>query len=85
MMAKKLYLYKSLEVCDPTDENAYHRDGGLVVITGGYPEDAVPRGTGNTVVMDGKEVSGLPAPDLVVEVSEYLDDLVIAFPNAGCC
>lgn len=84
-MAKKLYVYKSVDVCDPTNDETYHKGGGVLVITGGYPNDAVPRGTGNTVEMDGKEVTGLPAPDLVVEVSEYLDDIVIAFPDAGCC
>lgn len=84
-MAKKLYVYKSVDVCDPKNDETYHKEGGLLVITGGYPNDAVPRGTGNTVEMDGKEVTGLPAPDLVVEVSDYLDDLVIAFPDAGCC
>lgn len=86
-MAKKLYLYKSLEVCDPKDENAYHREGGLVVITGGSVHDAVPAGTGNEIgkTIGGESLAGLPAPDLVIEVSEYLDDVVIPFPDSGCC
>jgi hypothetical protein len=85
MVTKKLYVYKSLDVCDPTDESPYHRDGGLVVITGGRVGDAVPDGTGNGVEIDGETFSVLPVPDLVVEVSDYLDDIVIPFPNAGCC
>ena len=84
-MAKKLYLYRNIEVCNPRDEDSYHKDGGLVVITGGYAEDAVPRGTGNEIEMDGNQVFGLPAPDLVIDVSDYLDDIVIPFPNTGCC
>lgn len=85
-MAKKLYVYKSVDVCDPKNDETYHKQGGLLVITGGYPNDAVPRGTGNEFGrIEGEPQFGLPQPDLVVEVSEYLDDLVIAFPDSGCC
>lgn len=89
MMAKKLYLYKQLDVCDPLDKASYHREGGLVVITSGYPNDAVARGTGNHQTVgrgdETHEMTGLPEPDLVVEVVESVADAVIAFPDTGCC
>jgi len=81
---KNLYLYKSIDRCDP-NSGAYHEDGGLVVITSGYPNDAVSWGTGNRYTVDGVEKYGLPEADLVFVVAEDTDDAVIPFPNAGCC
>lgn len=87
-MSKKLYIYKELDVCDPGSD-AYHEEGGLLVITGGYPNDAVKRGTGNYFeVSKGGESHqrvGLPEADLVIDVSDDVEDVVIAFRDSGCC
>lgn len=85
-MAKKLYVYKELDVCDP-GSGAYHEEGGLLVITSGYPNDVVKRGTGNRVNRgtDVGEIIGLPEPDLVIPVGDGVEDVVIPFPDSGCC
>lgn len=86
-MTKKLYIYQSLDKCDP-GSGAWNPEGGLVVVTAGYPNDAVPRGTGNrfTVIRDGAEEVrwGLPEADLVIVVPDDTADVVIPFPDAGC-
>lgn len=87
-MSKKLYIYERLDVCDP-GSGAYHEEGGLVVVTSGYPNDAVKRGTGNRfeVTTGGTtEVKyGLPEPDKTYVVPDDTPDAVIAFPDSGCC
>lgn len=87
-MAKRAYFYVRLDECDPTS-SAYHREGGLVVVTNGYPNDAVPAGTGNryTVSERGEpcEKFGLPEATYVFDVGDDAPDLVLAFPDAGCC
>lgn len=85
---KKLYVYTDLDVCDP-ESGAYHRYGGLMVVTSGYPNDALPAGTGtpHSTIVDGERVTkyGLPEPDHVYVVPDDSPDLVLAFPDAGCC
>lgn len=87
-MTKKLYLYKSVDVCDP-GSGVWHEEGGLVVICTGYPNDSVRQGTGNEFKREenGRAVvkHGLPEPDLVITVPDDTEDAVIAFPNQGCC
>lgn len=83
-MGKKLYVYESLDRCDPAS-GAWHPEGGLIVVTAGYPNDAVPRGTGNSFRADGVENYGLPEADHVYDVPDETPDAVIVFPNAGCC
>ena len=86
---KKLYIYEGIDVCAP-GSGSYHEDGGLVVITSGDPNDAVPAGTGNvfnTQLPDGtfEKKVGLPEPDRVIVVPDDTEDAVIVFPDAGCC
>lgn len=87
-MSKKLYVYNYIDRCDPTS-NAYHKEGGLLVVTSGYPNDAVPLGTGNFFeITNGgvtEEKYGLPEPDHVFIVPDDSPDLVLPFPDAGCC
>ena len=87
-MSKKMYVYEYLDRCDP-NSGAYHEQGGLIVVTAGYPNDAVPLGTGNSykVAEHGGETTkyGLPEASRVIEVSDDTEDLVVAFPDSGCC
>lgn len=83
-MSKKLYIYEMVDCCEP-GSGAYHEQGGLVVITDGYPNDAVPRGTGNRFKVDGEEKFGLPEADFVVEVPDDTPEQVFVFPDSGCC
>lgn len=89
-MSKKLYIYKRVDRCAPSEgHGVYHEEGGLVVVTSGYPNDAVPSGVGDRYTVgrgdDVVEKFGLPEPDLVFTVPDDSPDVVVVFPDAGCC
>lgn len=83
-MPKKAYVYEYLDVCDP-HSRAYHSEGGLLVITSGYPNDAVPTGTGNRFKIGDETKYGLPEADHKITVPDDTPDLVVVFPDSGCC
>lgn len=85
-MTKKAYVYERVDDCG---SGAYHSEGGLLIVTDGYPEDAVSTSVGNrfTVVQGDREEEhfGLPTPTLVYPVADDEPDRVIVFPDSGCC
>jgi hypothetical protein len=81
---KKMYVYGRVERCNP-ESDAWHPEGGLLVITAGYPKDAVAIGTGNEFLVNGQPHWGLPEPTVVIPVPDGTKDTVVIFPDAGCC
>lgn len=82
---KKLYVYDRLDVCDP-GSGAWHAEGGLVVVTAGDPSDAVKPGTGDEVrTKFGEKRHSLPSATHVYVVPDDSPDVVIPFPDSGCC
>lgn len=85
-MAKKLYVYENAECAVST---GYHEGGGVIVITAGDPCEAW-RASGDYASVTGKygypdDKGELGEPDHVIPVPDDTDDLVVAFPDQGCC
>ena len=85
-MGKKLYIYESA-ACAVS--NAYHSGGGALVITSGDPDEAWRASAEHKSIISKygcpNDDGVLGEPDHVIPVPDSTADLVVAFPDAGCC
>ena len=89
-MSKRLYIYENI---GPITTN-WHSDGGLLIITAADPSEAwranlqriAAEHPSNQVYLDpARIIQDLPEPDRVIEVADTEADVVMEFPDAGCC
>lgn len=89
-MSKKLYIYEYVSKIT----TSWHDGGGLVIVTAGDPSDAwrdeneriAAEHPSNRIHLDPKYIiQELPEPDRVIEVPDDTPDMVMTFPDAGCC
>ena len=89
-MSKKLYIYEDVDKLT----TSYHHAGGLVIVTAGDPSDAwraqneriAAKHPSNQMYLDPKHIiQVLPEPDHVFTVGDDVHDLILEFPDAGCC
>lgn len=85
-MTKKLYIYEN---ADCAISNGYHEGGGAVVVTAGNPDEAWRASQAYASVTSPhaypNDEGKLGDPDHVIDVPDDTPDLVVAFPDAGCC
>lgn len=85
-MGKRAYVYQYPD-CRLTDN--WHSGGGLLIVTSDDPEE-VWKASPQYRELAGyrheeTEPERLGAPDHVLEVADDTADLLIVFPDAGCC
>jgi hypothetical protein len=82
-MSKKIYIY---EYVDELTTN-YHDGGGLVIITGADPQEALDNERAELAEKHGAKLrlTKLPEPDRVIEIPDTEQDAIIEFPDTGCC
>lgn len=80
-MSKKAYVY-SYPDCALTDN--WHSGGGLLIVTDSDPDEAW-KASPQRELVEKRDAGDLGKPDHVLDVSEDAPDLVLVFPDAGCC
>lgn len=86
-MSKKLYLYDRVDIVS----SAWHKDGGLIIITAGDPQEAYDREVFAPLVdeswsgVKADDQHALPEPTRVIDLHESEADAVYVFPDSGCC
>ena len=89
-MSKKLYIYEDV---DKLTEH-WHNAGGLIIVTTGDPSAAwqarnariAAEGPSNRTQIDPAYIiQELPEPDHVIAVGDDAPDLILEFPDRGCC
>lgn len=89
-MSKKLYIYEYLDKLT----QSWHNGGGLVIVTAGDPSlawqernarIASEHPSNRTRIDPACIIQELPEPDHVIPVGDDVPDLILEFPDAGCC